>query len=73
MRPIMNFVDRNHYQSEGVRPWGLDEEVDNEVSEIRQFGGLGPTVSDEESRTASYVDLTLNRPGYTGRIYKKYR
>ncbi|XP_055388844.1 uncharacterized protein LOC129617813 [Condylostylus longicornis] len=95
MQPVKNFVDRHHYNETNIKPWGTTDDrvdddsnrvVDDDVSEIKRnlgemiFGEKKrPTVSDEESSTASYVDLTLNRPGYTayrgrniwGLIYKE--
>lgn len=88
MKPIRNFVDRNHYADESlIKPWGGqqlatddadDDNDDNDVDTVTEFKrtngfGIGVpenkvTVSDERSSAAQYVDLTLNRAGFTGNI-----
>lgn len=76
LKPIKNFVDRNHYNSSKIEPWGEDDTFDASAYDkiwtvpypetpILRSNGLVSSVSDEGSKSASYVDLTLNRPGFT--------
>jgi hypothetical protein len=76
-KPIKNFVIREHYNSTQIQPWGNKNNWSSFIEEdsTTRFIGFTPisklnqnffSISDDSSTVASYVDLTLNPPTFTG-------